>query len=119
MMGQVPTQKEDYFENMSRGSLRIFYNYLDYKTGLKNTFKSIRSHLLNKSINQKAWHELHTWFKDKHKVDKNKIIENASVFLDAIIKAKPQASKGIYMKKVTITSSMGPGIKLDKARISG
>ena len=51
--------------------------------------------------------------------DKNKIIENARVFLEAIIKAKPQASKGTYTKKVTITSSMGPGIKLDKARISG
>ena len=50
--------------------------------------------------------------------EKNKIIENARVFLEAIIKAKPQASKGTYMKKVTITSSMGPGIKLDKARIS-
>ena len=49
MMAQAPTQKEDYFENMSRGPLRVFYNYLDYKTGLKNTFKSIRSHLRNKS----------------------------------------------------------------------
>ncbi len=74
MMGQVPTQKEDYFESKSRGSLRVFYDYLDYKTGLKDIFKSIRNHLLNKRINQKAWHELHAWFKDKHKVDKNKII---------------------------------------------
>ena len=50
---------------------------------------------------------------------KEKIVENARVFLKAILKAKPQASKGTYMKKVTITSSMGPGIKLDKASISG
>ena len=49
---------------------------------------------------------------------KEKIIENARVFIDAIHKAKPQASKGIYMKKVTITSTMGPGIKLDKSSIS-
>ena len=51
--------------------------------------------------------------------EKAKIVENARVFLDAILKAKPQASKGTYMKKITITSTMGPGIKLDKTRITG
>ena len=51
--------------------------------------------------------------------EKDKIIENARVFVDAIVRAKPQASKGVYMKKVTITSTMGPGIKLDRSRISG
>ena len=50
---------------------------------------------------------------------KEKIVENAKVFVDAILKAKPQAAKGTYMKKVTLTSTMGPGIKLDKASISG
>ena len=48
-----------------------------------------------------------------------KIIENAKVFVNAILKAKPQATKGVYMKKVTMTSTMGPGIKLDKSSISG
>ena len=48
---------------------------------------------------------------------KGKIVENARVFIEAILKAKPQAAKGIYMKKVTITSTMGPGIKLDKSSI--
>ena len=50
---------------------------------------------------------------------KEKIVENARVFIDAILKAKPQAAKGTYMKKITITSTMGPGIKLDKIGISG
>ena len=50
---------------------------------------------------------------------KENLIENARVFIDAILKAKPQAAKGIYMKKITITSTMGPGIKLDKIGISG
>ena len=49
---------------------------------------------------------------------KDKIVENARVFIDAILKAKPQAAKGTYIKKVTITSTMGPGIKLDKSSIS-
>ena len=48
-----------------------------------------------------------------------KIIENAKVFVNAILKAKPQATKGAYMKKVTMASTMGPGIKLDKSSISG
>ena len=49
---------------------------------------------------------------------KEKIVENAKVFVNAILKAKPQAIKGVYMKKVTMTSTMGPGIKLDKSSIS-
>ena len=50
---------------------------------------------------------------------KEKIVGNAKVFINAILKAKPQATKGVYMKKVTMTSTMGPGIKLDKSSISG
>ena len=50
---------------------------------------------------------------------KEKIVENAKVFVNAILKARPQAVKGVYMKKITMTSTMGPGIKLDKSSISG
>ena len=48
---------------------------------------------------------------------KEKIIENVQVFVNAFLKSKPQAAKGTYMKKVTIASTMGPGIKLDKSSI--
>mgnify|MGYP003335203781 CR=1 FL=1 len=34
-------------------------------------------------------------------------------FVDAVIKARPQGSKGTYVKKVSLSSSMGPGVKLD------
>ena len=50
---------------------------------------------------------------------KENIVENARVFIEAILKAKPQSAKGTYMKKITITTTMGPGIKLDKTSISG
>jgi large subunit ribosomal protein L1 len=50
---------------------------------------------------------------------REKIVENAKIFINAILKAKPQATKGVYMKKITMTSTMGPGIKLDKSSISG
>jgi large subunit ribosomal protein L1 len=40
-------------------------------------------------------------------------LENLTAVIDAVRKAKPAASKGTYVRKITITSSMGPGIKID------
>ena len=37
----------------------------------------------------------------------------------AIIKAKPTGSKGIYLKRATLTSTMGPGVRLDMDNLSG
>lgn len=42
-----------------------------------------------------------------------KIIENLKVLLEALVKAKPSASKGTYLRSITLTSTMGPGIKVD------
>ncbi|TXC73839.1 50S ribosomal protein L1 [Sphingorhabdus soli] len=47
------------------------------------------------------------------------IKKNAEAFFDAIAKAKPAGSKGRYIRKVTLTSSMGPGLKIDTAGIAG
>ena len=47
--------------------------------------------------------------------EKNKLIENITVCVNAILKAKPSSVKGIYFKKLTISPTMGPGIKIDKA----
>ena len=44
---------------------------------------------------------------------------NFDAFVDAIVKAKPSGSKGKYVQKVSITSSMGPGLKIDTAEIAG
>ncbi len=49
--------------------------------------------------------------------DAAKLAENAHALLSAIHKAKPAAAKGRYMKKVTLTSTMGPGVPLDLAEI--
>ncbi|MDP2599886.1 MAG: 50S ribosomal protein L1 [Deltaproteobacteria bacterium] len=42
-----------------------------------------------------------------------KIRENARVLIDAIIKAKPTGAKGVYLRSITLSSTMGPGIKVD------
>ncbi|MCX5773734.1 MAG: 50S ribosomal protein L1 [Fusobacteria bacterium] len=47
-----------------------------------------------------------------------KIIENFKVVVDAIIKAKPATSKGVYLRSVGISLTMGPGIKLDTGLLS-
>ena len=38
--------------------------------------------------------------------------------MDAIVKAKPSAAKGQYLKSVTVTSTMGPGVKINPAKIA-
>lgn len=43
----------------------------------------------------------------------DKIVENAKAFLDAVMRAKPSAAKGTYLRNVSISSTMGPGIRLD------
>ena len=41
------------------------------------------------------------------------LYENAKTFIDAIIKAKPAGAKGTYMKKISLSSTMGVGVKVD------
>ena len=45
--------------------------------------------------------------------------ENVSVFLDAILKAKPSGIKGTYLKRLAISSTMGPGVRVDVSSLSG
>lgn len=48
----------------------------------------------------------------------DKLKENFQTLMDAIIKAKPAAAKGTYLKSVVLTTTMGPSIKVNAARIS-
>ena len=50
----------------------------------------------------------------KTSFDKSKLAENCKTIMDSIMKAKPNSLKGTYLKKLTLSSTMGPGIKLDK-----
>ena len=46
------------------------------------------------------------------------LVENIKAFVDAVIKAKPQGSKGTFLKKISVSSTMGPGLKLDAATVA-
>jgi large subunit ribosomal protein L1 len=41
------------------------------------------------------------------------LTENFTALMDAVKKARPPAAKGTYIRKITVTSTMGPGIKID------
>ena len=47
------------------------------------------------------------------------LVENARTLTDALLKAKPSGAKGQYMKRVALSSTMGPGIRVDLADITG
>lgn len=49
--------------------------------------------------------------------DKAKLVENLTTFLQAVFKAKPSSAKGNYMKSLALSSTMGPGIKIDLRQI--
>ena len=45
------------------------------------------------------------------------LVENVTTLLDALVRAKPSAAKGTYLRSITLTSTMGPGVKVDPNRI--
>ncbi|PZP41568.1 MAG: 50S ribosomal protein L1 [Azospirillum brasilense] len=54
----------------------------------------------------------------KASFEEGKLLENARAFIDAIQKARPAGAKGTYVKKVALSSSMGPGLKVDVASLA-
>jgi len=53
----------------------------------------------------------------KANFDEGHLIENITTLLDAILRAKPAAAKGTYLRSVTLASTMGPGVKVDPNRV--
>ncbi len=50
--------------------------------------------------------------------DKQKLLENARAIIESVSKAKPSTSKGKYLKKICVSSTMGPGLKIDVTSVS-
>jgi large subunit ribosomal protein L1 len=55
----------------------------------------------------------------KRSFDEKVLLENYTALLDEINRAKPSAAKGRYIHRITLTSTMGPGIHVDPARTRG
>ncbi|MCL5237530.1 MAG: 50S ribosomal protein L1 [Nitrospirae bacterium] len=49
--------------------------------------------------------------------DKEKLLENTMAILKSVVKAKPSTSKGKYIKRITMSSTMGPGVKIDITKV--
>ena len=55
----------------------------------------------------------------KKSFEERNLLENYAALLEEIVRAKPSASKGRYIHSATITSTMGPGVKVDPTRVRG
>lgn len=55
----------------------------------------------------------------KKSMGAQKLHDNFKAFLGAVVKAKPSTSKGIYVKSITVASTMGPGVKVDANQAQG
>jgi len=55
----------------------------------------------------------------KASFESEKLLENIRAFVDAIQKAKPTGAKGTYLQKVSLSSSMGPGVRVDVSSLAG
>jgi large subunit ribosomal protein L1 len=55
----------------------------------------------------------------KKSFDERQLLENYAAVVDEIVRAKPAASKGRYIKQVTLATTMGPGIHVDPAKVRG
>ncbi len=73
--------------------------------GGKIEFKVDKSSVINNSVGKVSF-------------DKNKLIENVLFYFQAIMRAKPQSAKGVYLKSLFMSSTMGPGLKIDIQSIS-
>ena len=45
------------------------------------------------------------------------LVDNATALIDSIVRAKPSAAKGKYLKSITVSSTMGPGVKIDESGV--
>jgi large subunit ribosomal protein L1 len=53
----------------------------------------------------------------KSSFDARKIRDNAMALIDAVLRAKPASAKGVYLKKISLSTTMGPGLRIDPASV--
>jgi large subunit ribosomal protein L1 len=53
----------------------------------------------------------------KRSFEAQQLVENAAALINVVVKAKPAASKGVYLKKIAISTTMGPGVRIDPVSV--
>jgi large subunit ribosomal protein L1 len=53
----------------------------------------------------------------KASFDAQKIRENAQALIEAVLRAKPASAKGVYMKRISLSTTMGPGLRIDPSSV--
>jgi large subunit ribosomal protein L1 len=48
----------------------------------------------------------------------DQLVENATTLIDALVRARPSAAKGTYLKRITLTATMGPGVRVDPSSVA-
>lgn len=77
---------------------------------VKKTVKELKSGKIQYRIDKQAI--IHASF-GKVSFGPEKLLQNFNTLIDAVVRAKPAAAKGIYLKSIYVSSTMGPGIKVD------
>lgn len=72
----------------------------------KIEFKTDRSGVVNSRVGKLSF-------------DSTKLVENIQAFFDALLRAKPASAKGAYLRGITMSSTMGPGLKIDVRQFGG
>lgn len=83
-------------------------------TDIKKTIQEIMAGKVEYRLDKLA--NIHNIF-GKASFDADKLEENLKAFIKAILHARPSGAKGIYIKSITLTTTMGPGIKLDVNKV--
>ena len=47
----------------------------------------------------------------------DQLVDNATALIDALVRAKPASAKGTYLKKISISTTMGPGLRIDPSSV--
>ncbi|HEY6615715.1 MAG TPA: 50S ribosomal protein L1, partial [Vicinamibacterales bacterium] len=53
----------------------------------------------------------------KRSFEERALLENYAALVEEIVRAKPSAAKGKYLKSITVSSTMGPGVRVDETRV--
>ena len=102
---------EDLHERFSKAKALVLTDYRGLDT---SAMHALRSQLRGASVEYRV---VKNTLMLRASDGTDKLEENLATFLDTIVRLKPASSKGTYLKSISISTTMGPGIKIDPAYV--